>query len=196
MWLNMDDKQLRTLEQVKQFVDSSQGIEFNGINLKEKYRWTEEALKKFKYQRLRKTGKGVLHQYIEKVTGYSRSQVNRLIWRYRQSGKIKPTEYCRHRFPQKYTMADVALLAATDELHGWLSGPATKKILEREYMVYGNGQFENLAGISVAQIYNLRRSQRYRGKHFTRTRAVHSDESERVTSHLWLQPESSSRGSP
>ena len=125
MRLNMDDRQLRTLEQVKQFVDSSQGIEFNGLNLKEKYRWTEEVLKKFKYQRLKKAGKGVIRHYVQKVTGYSRSQVNRLIWRYQQSGRIKPTEYCRHRFPQKYTMAEVALLAMTDELHGWLSGPAT-----------------------------------------------------------------------
>ncbi|MDO9065757.1 MAG: integrase, partial [Chloroflexota bacterium] len=163
----MDDKQLRTLEQVKQFVDSSQGIEFNGINLKEKYHWIEEALRKFKYQRLKKAGKGVIRQYIEKVTGYSRSQVAKLVSRYQQSGKIKPTEYHRHRFPQKYNAVEVALLAMTDELHGWLSGPATKKILEREYRVYGNGQFVNLAGISVAQIYNLRRSKRYRGKRFT-----------------------------
>ena len=58
----MDDKQLRTLEQVKQFMDSSQGIEFNGLNLKEKYHWTEEVLKKFKYQRLKKAGKGVIRQ--------------------------------------------------------------------------------------------------------------------------------------
>lgn len=168
----MDDKQLRTLEQVKQFVDSSQGIEFNGLNLREKYHWTEEVLKKFKYPRLKKAGKGVIRQYVQKVTGYSRSQVNRLVWRYQQSGKIKPTEYHRHRFPQKYTMAEVALLAMTDGLHGWLSGPATKKILEREYRVYGQGQFENLSEISVAQIYNLRRSQRDRGKRFTHTRPV------------------------
>ena len=39
MQLNMDDKELQTLEQVKQFVDSSRGIEFNGLNLKEKYHW-------------------------------------------------------------------------------------------------------------------------------------------------------------
>ena len=45
MRLNMDDKELRTLEQVKQFVASSQGMKFNGLNLKEKYRWTEEVLK-------------------------------------------------------------------------------------------------------------------------------------------------------
>ena len=50
----MDDKEVRTLEQVKQFVDSSQGIEFSGLNLKEKYIWTEEVLKKFKYQWLKK----------------------------------------------------------------------------------------------------------------------------------------------
>jgi len=172
MRLNMDDREVRTLEQVKQFVDSSQGIEFRGINQKEKYRWTEEVLRKFKYERLRKTGKGVIREYVEKVTGYSRSQVNRLIWRYRQSGKIKPTEYCRHCFPRKYRQAEVALLAATDELHGWLSGPATKKILERAYRVYGDGQFQSLSEISVSQIYNLRRSKSYRGKRFTHTRPV------------------------
>ena len=83
----MDDKQLRTLEQVKQFVDSSQGIEFSGINVQEKYHWTEEVLTKFKYPRLKKAGKGVIGQYIGKVTGYSRAQVNRLVWRYQQSGK-------------------------------------------------------------------------------------------------------------
>ena len=175
----MDDKQLRTLEQVKQFVDSSQGIEFNGINLKEKYHWIEEALRKFKYQRLKKAGKGVIRQYIEKVTGYSRSQVAKLVSRYRQSGKIKPTEYHRHRFPQKYNAVEVALLAMTDELHGWLSGPATKKILEREYRVYGNVQFQNLSEISVSQIYNLRRSKSYRGKRFTHTRPVASRIGER-----------------
>jgi hypothetical protein len=38
----MDDKEMRTQEQVKQFVDSSRGIEFKGLNLKEKYQWTQE----------------------------------------------------------------------------------------------------------------------------------------------------------
>ncbi|MDP2919556.1 MAG: DDE-type integrase/transposase/recombinase [Dehalococcoidia bacterium] len=184
----MDDKRLRTLEQLKQFVASSQGIEFNGLHLKEKYHWTEEVLKKFKYPRLKKAGKGVIRQYVQKVTGYSRAQVNRLIWRYQQSGKIKPTEYCRHRFPQKYTLSEVALLAMTDELHGWLSGPATKKILEREYGVYGHNQFQNLAGISVAQIYNLRQSKRYRGKRFTHTRPVSVRIGERAKPETQGQP--------
>jgi hypothetical protein len=184
----MDDKQLRTLEQIKQFVDSSQEIEFNGIDLREKYRWTEGVLKKFQYQRLKKAGKGVIRQYLEKVTGYSRAQVNRLIWRYQQSGRVKPTEYHRHRFPQKYTVAEVALLAMTDELHGWLSGPATKKILEREYRVYGNLQFQNLSAISVSQIYNLRHSKGYRGKRFTHTKPVFARIGERARPEPQGQP--------
>jgi hypothetical protein len=175
-----DYGEIRTLEQVKQFVDSSQGIEFSGLNLKEKYRWIEEVLKKFKYQWLKKNGKGILRRYIEKVTGYSRSQVARLVGRYQESGMLRVTEYHRHRFPEKYTMAEVALLAKTDELHGWLSGPATKRILEREYEVYGHDQFEKISGISVAQIYNLRHSKRYRVKRYIHTKPVVSRIGERA----------------
>ena len=43
MQLIMDDKEIWTLEQVEQFVDSSQGIEFSGLNLKEKYLLAEEG---------------------------------------------------------------------------------------------------------------------------------------------------------
>jgi hypothetical protein len=34
------------------------------------------------------------------------------------------------------------LLAKTDGLHGWLSGPATKKIMERECQVYRHTEYE------------------------------------------------------
>lgn len=175
----MDDKEIQTLEQVKQFVASSQTIEFKGINTHEKYQWIEEVLRKFKYQWLKRNGKGILRRYIGKVTGYSRSQVARLVGRYQESGMLKVTEYHRHRFPEKYTMAEVALLAKTDELHGWLSGPATKRILEREYEIYGHAQFEKIRGISVAQIYNLRHSKRYRVKRYIHTKPVVSRIGER-----------------
>jgi len=180
MQLNMDDKQIQTLEQVQQFVASSQTIEFKGTDTKEKYQWIEEVLKKFKYQWLKRHGKGILRRYIEKVTGYSRAQVARLVSSYRESGKLRVTEYHRYRFPEKYTMAEVALLAKTDELHGWLSGPATKRILEREYEVYGHRQFEKIRGISVAQIYNLRHSKRYRVKRYIHTKPVISRIGERA----------------
>ena len=84
----MNDEQLQTLEQIRQFVEGSQVIEFEGINAREKYRWIEEVLRKFRYYRLKKEGKGLIRRYIMKVTGYSRAQVARLIGKYQGSGKI------------------------------------------------------------------------------------------------------------
>jgi len=72
----------------------------------------------------------------------------------------------------RYTLADIALLAKTDELHDYLSGPATKKIMEREWTVYGHVDFKNVSGISVAHLYNLRRSYLYRSitKRYAKTK--------------------------
>lgn len=176
----MNDEQLRTLEQVKSFIEGSQEIEFRGLNAHEKYHWIEEVLKRFRYLKLQKEGKGLIKSYLLKVTGYSRAQLTRLIRLYQQSGKIQPAKYQRHRFPRKYSVEDVALLAITDELHGWLSGPATKKILERENSVYGHYEYASIAAISVAQIYNLRHSKRYGGKRYVHTKPVVSKIGERV----------------
>jgi hypothetical protein len=172
MRLKMNGEQLQTLGQVEQFLTGSQPIAFKGIIAKEKYLWIEEVLRKFRYQHLKRTGKGMLRKYISKVSGYSRAQVSRLVGIYQKTGHVKQTHYHRYCFPQKYDAADVALLATTDELHGWLSGPATKKILEREYEVYGNAAAKNICHISVAQIYNLRRSKRNGGKRYIPTRPV------------------------
>jgi len=178
----MNDGQLQTVEQVRQFLEGSEAVEFRGLTTKEKYYWIEEVLIRFRYIRLKRAEKGVVRWYIQKVTGYSRSQVSRLIVEYKRAGRLRRTEYIRHRFPRKYTPSEVGLLAKTDELHGWLSGPATKKIIEREYEVYGHAEFGNISRISIAHLYNLRRSNIYRGmtRRFTRTRPVVSRIGERA----------------
>jgi hypothetical protein len=78
----MNDEQLQTLEQVRRFVEGSREVEFEGITTKEKYKWMEEVLRRFRYLRLRKEGKGLIRRYIIKVSGYSRAQVTRLIGKY------------------------------------------------------------------------------------------------------------------
>jgi len=158
----MNDGQLKTIEQVKQFLEGSEVLEFRGLSAEEKYKWTETTLVRFSYPRLKKADKGVIRQYIQKITGYSRAQVSRLIAGYKRTGQLRRTEYRRHRFPRKYTPSEVQLLARADELHGWLSGEATKKIMEREYEVYGHLEFENISRIPVSHLYNLRRSNPYR----------------------------------
>ena len=168
----MSDKSLQTIEQVRQFLEGSEAVEFRGLTAKEKYSWIEEVLIRFRYHRLKRDEKGVIRRYIQKVTAYSRSQASRLIREYQQTGRLRRTQYRRHRFPRKYTSSDVILLARTDELHAYLSGPATKRVMEREYGVYGHTEFGNISRISIAHLYNLRRSNTYRRmtRRFTRTK--------------------------
>ena len=178
----MNDGQLQTVERVRGFLEGSEAVEFRGLTAQEKYCWIEEVLIRFKYHRLKRGEKGVIRRYIEKVTGYSRSQVSRLIAEYKRTGRLRRMQYKRHRFPRKYTPSDVILLARTDELHGYLSGPATKRVMERECEVYGYSGFGDISRISIAHLYNLRRSNTYRGiaRRFTKTKPVVSRIGERA----------------
>lgn len=66
------------------------------------------------------------------------------------------------------------LLAHTDTLHGTLSGPATKKLMERAWRVFGDARYQRLATISVAHLYNLRKRAGYQHHRqlWTKTRPV------------------------
>jgi len=178
----MNDRKLQTIEQVRQFLGGSEALEFRALSVGEKYDWIEEVMIRFRYHKLKRVEKGVIRRYIGRITGYSRSQVSRLITEYKRRGRLKRMPYQRHRFSRKYTPADVILLAKTDELHWWLSGPATKKIMEREHQVYGHSEFKNISLISVAHLYNLRRSNAYRSitRLFTKTKPVVSRIGERI----------------
>ncbi len=102
--------------------------------------------------------------YIGKMTGLSRAQTARLIGQYCRGEEVKPKVYRRHRFTSRYTREDVELLAAVDEAHGTLSGPATQKLLYRARHDFGEKRYERLAAISVAQLYRLRQSRHYQEK--------------------------------
>ena len=172
MQLVMNDEKVTTIERVKQFLKGSETLRFEGVSIEGKYRWIESVLVRFTYRRLKRSEKGVIRQYLQKVSGYSRAQICRLIRQYYQDGRLRMTGWKRHRFPLKYTLADIALLAKTDELHDYLSGPATKKIMEREWAVYGHMEFSTISQISIAHLYNLRQSYLYRNlnKRYTRTK--------------------------
>jgi len=161
-----------SLEGIRRFVAASEEIQFDSANRQQVYAWVEGLLVRQQYAQQAKAARGLLRRYIEKMTGLSRAQVTRLIARYAASGRVQVKVYRRHRFAQLYTRADIALLASVDEAHETLSGPATRRILEREVELYGQQQYARLATISVAHLYNLRKSQRYRERrlNYTRTR--------------------------
>ena len=172
MQLVMEDKNLQTIDQVRQFLEGSEVLEFTVPSVEERYGWIESVVRRFRYSTLKKAEKGVIRQYLQKVTGYSRAQVGRLIAKRQRTGRLRKVQYTRHRFTQRYTPSDVELLATTDELHGGLSGPATKRILERENTLYGCSEYRKISQISVSHLYTLRKSKKYRSltTRFTKTR--------------------------
>jgi hypothetical protein len=158
----MDDSEASSLEQIRAFLAGSGEVRFAGQKREEVYAWTERTLQQHQYAGLSKQEKGLLRRYVARMTGLSRAQVTRLISGYAETGRVKAAPYQRTKFATRYTKADVELLAYVDKSHGNLSGPATKRILEREYSEYGQGVYERLAAISVAQIYRFRSSEAYR----------------------------------
>jgi len=166
------DAEKLSLDQIEAFLNASEEIRFEAENRKETYGWVEQVLRQQQYPKQGRKARGLVRRYLEKMTSLSRAQVTRLIARYRANGELQPALYRRHRFPQRYTRADIELLARVDEAHETLSGPATRRILEREYQDYGKPEYQRLASISVAHLYNLRHHQRYRERrlNYTKTR--------------------------
>jgi transposase InsO family protein len=160
--ISVHEAEKLSLEAIGRFVEASEELRFEGENRHQVYGWVEQVLVRQEYAQQGKAACGLVRRYIEKMTGMSRAQVTRLIARYTATGQVRPTIYRRHRFPGLYTRADIELLASVDEAHEILSGPATRRILEREVELYGKQEYARLAGISVAHLYNLRKSQRYR----------------------------------
>jgi hypothetical protein len=163
----MDDSEATSLEQIRAFLAGSGEVRFAGQRREEVYTWTERTLVRHQYAGLDRREKGLVRRYVARMTGLSRAQVTRMIASYASTGHVKARLYQRSKFAARYTKADVELLAYVDKSHGNLSGPATKRILEREHSEYGQAVYVRLAGISVAQIYRFRNSEAYRKKNTT-----------------------------
>ena len=170
--MHIRNAQHLTLDEMAEFVRASQEIEFAGQSRQEVYIWLQQGLVQQEYFRRGKTQRGVIRAYLGKVTGVSQPQLTRLIRQYRDTGQITVQPGMRHGFLRKYTDPDIILLAELDQAHQWLSGPATKKILEREYRLYGHAEYARLAEISVSHLYNLRGGAAYRKRagHYELTR--------------------------
>jgi transposase InsO family protein len=157
----MQNSEVLTAEQINDFLKGTGGVDFVGQNKKEVYAWVESVLVSQEFSQQDKKLRGALRTYVAKVTGLSSAQVTRLIRLFRKTGSVKAKAYRRRSFMRIYTNADIALLAETDRAHGWLSGPATQRICEREYVCFGQEEYARLAKISNGHLYNLRASAGY-----------------------------------
>ncbi len=163
--MTLSTERIRTLEDVHAFLEGSGGANITPLDRESAYAFIERTLVRFRYHLgLDRKGKGLVRKFLAKVTGYSDAQLARLIAQQRRTGRIRD-----HRqrppakpFPTVYTQSDRLLLAKVDEAFGYLSGPATKHLLWRQYHVHGDKRFSRLANISNGHIYNLRKRRRMR----------------------------------
>ena len=79
MTVTMGNAKLLNPSQLRRFLEASQGIDFSGTERAGVYQWVEETLQRYHYSRQSKEARGVLREFLVKMTGLSVPQVTRLI---------------------------------------------------------------------------------------------------------------------
>ena len=114
----MNDSHITSLAQLKEFAKLSHSAQFTKTNQQEAYTWINQVLTKFRYFRETKKNKSVIKKYIRDMTGYSNTQVSRLIAHKKKFGFIRKSERTQNAFIKLYTREDTALLAEIDNAEG------------------------------------------------------------------------------
>ena len=135
MIVTLCTERIRPLDDIRAFLGGNEAADITPHDREAAYAFIERALVRFRYHLgLSRAGKGRVREFLAKVTGYSDSQLSRLIAQQRRTGHIRD-----HRlrpparpFATVYTTADAVLLAEVDEAFGQPSGPAIKRILWRQ----------------------------------------------------------------
>lgn len=77
---------MSTLEQVRDFLDGTGPVGIRISSKAERYAWARRTLGRFGYLTLGRSDRGVLLQYLYRMSGYSRAQFHRLVRQYRDVG--------------------------------------------------------------------------------------------------------------
>ncbi len=176
MVIDMNVSRLETIEQIREFLEGAAEVAFsNPADESTRHTFVSTVLRRYRYFRLSKGQRGMLFAYMQRLTGYSRQHLSRLVAQYRNIQSLKLLNRAsRTSFARTYEPEDIALLAETDSLHDTLSGPATKVLLSRAATIFGDSRYARLSQISVSHLYNLRASEPYRKQRLVwqRTRSV------------------------
>src|SRR5258706_1175970 len=103
MVIDMNDKQLATLAQLQAFLEGTTTVDFT-VAAEERYAFIDRTLRRFGFRRLARADKSVVLRFLERVSGYSRQQLTRLV---KRSADRRPLtkRYCASRtsFARTYT---------------------------------------------------------------------------------------------
>lgn len=158
---------------MKAFLSGSQAIAFAVATTKdERYRFVEAILRRFNYSKLKRPDKGVVIQFLIKISGYSRQQLTRMIKRFIETKSLKRHQKTTNGFERVYTDKDIQLLVKLDKRHDTPNGLMVKKLFERAFNRFNEDNYERLSCISASHIYNLRKSSGYKKQrlHYEKTK--------------------------
>lgn len=168
MTIGMNDDSVVSIAQLREFLKLSHSATFISENAEECYAWMGRVLARFRYRRLPKGERSSVKKYLKKITGYSETQIDRLVAQWiKNRGVIRKKERTQPEFERIYSAEDVALLAEVDNAENRRTGAAVKKTCQDMYHIYGDTRFENLAKISVSHLYNLRGTRVYESRSLT-----------------------------
>ena len=191
MILRLDIERLRTVDELRDFMAGSEPVDFHLTDRRGAYDFVRRTVVRLGYSALTKAHKGVVRRFVAKVTGLSRAQTTRLIAQYHKTGRIEDRRRGATRpFERRYRAADITLLAEVDETLGGLCGPATRRVMWRQYEVFGDERFERLARLSNSHLYRLRHCPRYRRRRnpMTKTKPTQVSIGERRKPHPQGRP--------
>src|SRR3990167_11090906 len=97
MMITMNDDKLDSPAAIKAFLGGTNKLEFK-VSKAARYSFLVDTLKRTNYFKLRKKDKGPVREYMERMTGYSWSQLERLIAQYREKRWIGKAASNRHIF--------------------------------------------------------------------------------------------------
>jgi len=147
MIVKLHTQRLQCLEEVRAFLEGTIALDFAVPAREELYPWIEDSLRRLRYLCLRRAEKGLVREYLLKLSGLSRAQLTRLIAQYARTGHLRDHRRGRpptNAFRRRYLPEDAALLAELDALHGTLCGHTTRKLCERAFYRFGDHRFERL----------------------------------------------------
>ena len=97
----MQDGERLSLKQIQAFLEASDELRFEASDRRELYQWVGRTLVEQEYAGVGRASKGLVRDYVAKMTGLSRAQVTRLIGQYLDRGEVQAKVYRRHRFARR-----------------------------------------------------------------------------------------------
>ena len=167
----MDDSRLTNINQIRSLLKGTEKLDLSlrEASIEKKYHFIDQTVDRLEYTKLRKRDKRVVISYLKKLTGYKRTQLNRLVNRAKE-GTLERKPYQRTNSYRVYTTPDIKLLEKTDEFHLRLNSLATKEILRREVEVFGHQEYKTIAKVSRSHLDNLRKHPVYRNSYVNPTK--------------------------